>query len=199
MRTADGSGRAERLTATDGPIHTPYSFTPDGRQLLFVVFRSYGEQDIAAIDLDTRAVRTLVGGRFAKLRPAVSPDGRWLAYQSDESGRFEVDAARWQVSVGGGTSPAWRRDGRELFFATGEAIMGAAVESGLRFRSGAPEVLFRIDQPDDRLGPLFEVSPDGRQFLVFRPVRSGLAAPRPLPLLVQHWIEEVRRLTAQPG
>jgi Tol biopolymer transport system component/tRNA A-37 threonylcarbamoyl transferase component Bud32 len=207
VRAADGSGQVERVTASDGPIHTPYSFTPDGRHLLFVSFRSYGEQDIAALDLETRAVRTLVEGRFAKLRPALSPDGRWLAYQSDESGRFEVyvrpfpevEAARWQVSVGGGTSPAWRRDGRELFFATGEAIMSASIETHPRFFSGAPQVLFRVDQPDDRLGPLFEVSADGQRFLVFRPARTASASPRPLPMLIRGWMEEVRRLTAQRG
>jgi eukaryotic-like serine/threonine-protein kinase len=122
-RDAQGAGPIERLTSTDGPIHSPYSWTPDGRTLLFALFRSFRNQAIASVTPPDRTIKVLLDGDFAQLDPNVAPDGKWMAYQSDESGRFEVyvrpypavDKGRWQISTDGGTSPRWNPDGRELF------------------------------------------------------------------------------------
>jgi Tol biopolymer transport system component len=111
-RAAQGTGTAERLTATDGPIHSPYSWTPDGRTLMLAVFRSFRHQAIGSVTPPETTVRILLDGDFAQLDPQVSPDGRWLAYQSDETGRFEVyvrpypdiESGRWLISSAGGTA-----------------------------------------------------------------------------------------------
>jgi eukaryotic-like serine/threonine-protein kinase len=201
---ADGTGTFQRITAPSGPIHTPYDVTRDGRTLLFSEFHSYRDQRIGRVALEERREpERLLAGDFAQLRPQLSPDGRWLAYQSDESGRFEVyvrpydaiDAHRWQVSVEGGTSPVWSHDGRELFYYHEGALMRVAVARGTTFSAGSPAALFRIPQYGERLGPTYGVSPDGRRFLVIRDdpaAREGEA--RGQLMLVQHWLEELSRL-----
>jgi hypothetical protein len=163
-------------------------------------------------------------GPAAELRPALSPDGRWLAYQSDESGRFEiyvrpfpdVQRAKVQVSADGGTSPVWRADGRELFFASSGMLIavdvpatggaggggaGASANGGASsrangdanetFRFGALRRLFTIGGADDRLGPLFDIQPDGARVLVLRDAAGG---GEPLTIhLIQGW----RRIVEQ--
>ena len=144
IRAADGADEERRLTNAEGLYHTPYTFTPDGRRLLFVEFRDYKQQDVMSVRLDSPGtgsgagparIEPVLTGPAAELRPALSPDGRWLAYQSDESGRFEiyvrpfpdVQRAKVQVSTDGGTSPVWRADGRELFFASAGTLIAVDV------------------------------------------------------------------------
>src|SRR5690606_10623028 len=105
VRTADGSSDARRLTSAGGNFHIPYAFTPDGRHVLFTHFRDYTDQDVLSVGIDGGRESAVLAEPFAESRPALSPDGRWLLYQSDESGRFEVymrpfpdvGRARWQV------------------------------------------------------------------------------------------------------
>jgi eukaryotic-like serine/threonine-protein kinase len=201
---ADGTGAAERVTATGGPIHTPYDVTPDGRTLLFSEFHSYRDQRIGRVALDGQSPpEWLSAGGFAQLRPQLSPDGRWLAYQSDESGRFEIyvrpyadlESGRWQASDEGGTSPMWGPDGRELFYYHEGALMRVPVARGTTFVAGRPAALFRVPQYGERLGPSYGVSPEGRRFLVIRDdpaARDG--ASRGQIMFVQHWVEELSRL-----
>jgi hypothetical protein len=132
----------------------------------------------------------------------VSPDGRWLAYSSDESGRREVyvrslpgvEGDRVQVSSGGGTTPAWSRDGRELFFVDGQRRMAAAaVLPGERFRVSAPRPLFPVD--GFRTAPWhanYEVAPDGR-FIMGRQLRRTELRL----VVVTHFLDELARLAAE--
>lgn len=203
-RTSDGAGAPRRLTRANGLFHIPYAFAPDG-QLLFVEFRDYRDQNILTVSTGESAqITPVLAGRSAESRPALSPDARWLAYQADESGRGEVyvrpwpdvSRAKWQVSSTGGSSPVWRRDGRELFFAAGDTIMAAAVDAGAAFRAAVPTALFKLDTPPDRLGAFFDVSADGSRFLVMREPRPASGAPSRLHL-VTGWAAEVRaRLAA---
>jgi serine/threonine-protein kinase len=194
-RVADGSGEAERLTETSGPIHSPYSWTPDGRALLFAVFRSFRSQAIASVTTDNRQVRVLLDGEFAQLDPQVSPDGRWLAYQSDETGRFEVyvrpfpevDRQRWPVSTAGGMSPRWSGDGGELFYFDGAALNAVSVSGAPGFRAGAATRLFEIKPFFGRLGPDYEVSRDTQRFLFMFDVPA--VSPQARLILVQHWVD----------
>jgi Tol biopolymer transport system component len=232
IRAADGADEERRLTRAEGLYHTPYTFTPDGRRLLFVEFRDYKQQDVLSVRLDgSGRVEPVLTGPAAELRPALSPDGRWLAYQSDESGRFEiyvrpfpdVQRAKVQVSVEGGTSPVWRADGRELLFASAgtliavdvklrgsaETVAGgsngagadratadpATADPGAAFRFGALRRLFAIGGADDRLGPLFDIQPDGARVLVLRETAGG--APAPAVHLVQGWRAIVERAVEQ--
>jgi Tol biopolymer transport system component len=173
-RDAQGAGAIERLTATAGPIHSPSGWTPDGRTLLFALFHSGNRQAIAAVTPPEGGVQVLLDGDFAQLNPQVSPDGRWLAYQSNESGRHEiyvrrwpeVDVARWQVSTDGGTVPRWGPGGRELFFlrADGLYTTGVSAASGA-FRADAPRRLLALSPAVARQAAFYDVSPDGRRFL----------------------------------
>ena len=196
-RDAQGTGTVERLTTTDGPIHSPYSWTPDGRTLLVAVFRSFRNQAIGSVTPPDTTVRILLDGDYAQLNPQVSPDGRWLAYQSDETGRFEVyvrpypdvNAGRWLVSTTGGTAPRWSGDGRELFYYDGEALVRVSIAAtGPSLAHGRPARLFPLKPFGGRLGPHFDVAPDGQRFLVLMP--GTIEAPRNASLvLVQNWAQ----------
>jgi Tol biopolymer transport system component len=202
IKAADGAAAAERVTSSIGPSHTPYDFTPDGRRILFTELRSYNDQGIGIVALTgSRSVEWLVDGPFAEVRPALSPDGRWMAYQSDESGRYEVyvrpfpevDSGRWPISAAGGTSPKWSPDGRELFYYDGSYLVSVAVGQGRPFAAGQPVRLFEASRFDERLGPIYDVLPDGSGFLMLR--RGGLdgeTVSRGEIRLVQHWTEELR-------
>lgn len=192
IKAADGASVARPLTHSEGPgrpAHTPYSFTPDGSTLVFAELRSYSDQGIRSVTLrDAPSVTTVLDGPFAEARPAVSPDGRLIAYQSNETGRYEVfvrpypdvNAARAQVSVHGGTSPRWSPDGSELFFFDGASLSTATLRTRSPLTFAAPTALFDASRFDDRLGPVYDVARDGRRFLFLRqagpdggPVRRG--------------------------
>jgi dipeptidyl aminopeptidase/acylaminoacyl peptidase len=204
-RDAQGSGVVERLTATDGPIHSPYSWTPDGRSLLLAVFRSFRQQAIGRVTPPSTSVEILLDGDFAQMDPQVSPDGRWLAYQSDETGRFEiyvrpypdVQSGRWPISTAGGTSPRWSPDGGELFYHDGDALVRVALLDRAAFTHSRPERLFPVKPFGGRLGPDFEIASDGRRFLFLIP--TAVEAPRPSALVfVQGWADSLRvRLASQ--
>jgi serine/threonine-protein kinase len=203
-RRADGAGAPARLTVTDDVIwQQPYSFTADGALLFFQQSEGGTQHDIWVLPwADGSEPRPVVDGPAEELHPAVSPDGRWLAYVSDESGRNEVYLTdypevrtRWSVSAGGGSEPVWAPDGTELFYfqAVGSqaALVAVSVEAGPDLELGRPEVLFQ--------GPFFgavipygrayDVSPDGRRFLmVRRPERGdGLHTLT----VVLNWLDEV--------
>ncbi len=194
---ADGSTEVSLLVPGNGTFLTPYSFTPDGRTLLYSHFRTYREQGIGAVDLDDPGTpRTVLDGPFAELRPQVSPDGRWLAYQSDESGQFEVyvrpyphvGSRRYTISNGGGTSPLWAKDGRTLYYYDGRAIVAVRVDTrGDELMAGAPQPAARVALFAERLGPVYDLSHDGRQFLVIHDEDDAARAARGRVMLVRHW------------
>jgi Tol biopolymer transport system component len=129
----------------------------------------------------------------------VSPDGRWLAYSSDESGASEVyvrpfpevASARWQASLSGGSLPVWARNGRELFYLNGrQEMMGVEVKPGPGFALGEPRLLFPAGQYTlTGTSQVYDVSADGRRFVMVRPV-AGVAETE--LVLVQNWFEELK-------
>jgi serine/threonine-protein kinase len=153
----------------------------------------------------------LVRTSFNELNAEVSPDGRWLAYESDESGQNEVyvrpfpnvDVGRWQVSRGGGTRPVWARSGGELFYlATGQgsaALMSVPVERQATWTAGTPTKLFEgqyfyTDTGATRRGRTYDVSPDGRRFLMLKDAAGVDDVPASRLVVVQNWTEELKRL-----
>ena len=119
---------------------------------------------------------------------AFSPDGHWIGYFSDESGRFEVyvrsfteggagvKPGKWQVSTTGGLYPRWRRDGKELFFnGLDGKLMAVSVKAGSTFEQGVPVALFDTHDPSDTLS--YDVSPDGKRFLINRAIEGDAARP----------------------
>ncbi len=186
-----------RLTHVSGPIHTPYDFTPDGRHVVFTEFRSYRDQDVGMVDVTTGEVTWLLTDEPAELRPRISSDGAWIAYQSDASGQYEVyvrpfpdtTGPRTQVSSGGGTSPQWVPNGLDLIFDDGEHLRRAVGRMrGGRFEASRPEVY--VESPPilrDRLGPHVHVGPDGHRILALSPNRRPAVEPSPL-MVLEGWL-----------
>jgi serine/threonine-protein kinase len=165
--------------------------------------------DLMALPLesDVRVARPLVASMFNEWNGEVSPDGRWLAYQSNESGRYEiyvrpfpnVEAGRWQVSTAGGTRPLWSRDGRELFyFVSPGKVMAVSIQRGPTFAAGNPQVLFEGRYAAPQVGRVYDVSPDGRRFLMLKESESGAEAQPPQLVVVLNWFEELKRLVPNP-
>ena len=208
-QAADGSGTAAPLTMGSKAAMVPGDFSPDGARLLYQP--SNPPEDIWMISLDgpPTSGMPLLDGPANERGATVSPDGRWLAYESDESGQFEiyvrpfpeVDTGRRQISTGGGTRPRWSRDGRELFyfvpaggpFSLG-ALMAVTVERGSNFAFGRAEMLFQGNYPAPNAGRLlYDVSLDGQRFLMIRNAAEAESAP-PHIVVVENWTEELKRL-----
>ena len=181
--------------------------SPDGKQVI------YGEPgqppfDLLALSLDgDRASKTLLNTQFSEHNGEVSPDGRWIAYQSDESGDYEIYVRRYpgldsraQVSSDGGTRPVWARNGRELFYLKMDGTMMAVpVEpsDGSSFVTGPAKALFRGQYYTLQAGRSYDVSADGKRFLLIKDAAPRAAAALQL-VVVLHWSEELRRLVPNP-
>jgi serine/threonine-protein kinase len=144
---------------------------------------------------------------FSNRNGIVSPDGRWLAYEANDSGRYEiyvrpfpdVNSGHWQVSTEGGTRPLWAPSGQELFYLspTG-ALMRVGVERGPPWAATAPTLLVKEGSftiPGANFGRMYDISPDGQRFLM---IKGGggvdQTAVPPQLIVVQHWTEELKRL-----
>jgi len=205
-QAADGTGAITRLTESP-KIQYPTSISPDGTRLVFTDNAVPAGGDIMQLRLDgTNAVIPLVQTPFGERNGEVSPDGRWLAYEANDSGRFEVyvrpfpavSSGRWQVSTDGGTRPLWARNSQELFYLTPTgALMGVGVTRGPTWVATAPTKLVegRYGAALIFEGRTYDVSPDGRRFLMIKPAgpadQTGASASL---VVVQHWTEELKRL-----
>jgi hypothetical protein len=172
LKASNGSG-AESTVLADGSSKDPMSWSPDGRVLLYRV-SSRNRSDIWVQPLDGSKPYPFLATEFDENYGGFSPDGRWVAYSSDESGRLEVYVAsfpgpggKWQVSTAGGAMPRWRRDGRELFYlAPDNTVMSVGVDgrsSGFQIDEAVP--LFRAPLPP-QVGYQYAVSADGQRFLL---------------------------------
>lgn len=127
-----------------------------------------------------------------------SPNTKWLAYQSSESGRTEIyvqsfppSGSKWQVSTVGGEEPYWRRDGRELFYIAGKELMVVDVKTDAQvFQSGTPRPLFEFRLEVDRHRSRYQVAANGQRFLVNVPLESTLTAP---VTVVTNWTAGLKR------
>lgn len=207
MKPADGSGPAERLT-TSPNLQFAATWSPSDGALVFVESNPGQGFDILVMPLSSdRRPRPLVQTRFADAYPDLSPDGRWLAYSSDESGDNEVyvqpypgPGPRQQVSANGGTGPAWSRDGRELFYTTTQAFGGQAtltrmmaVPVTLRptFAAGTGRPLFEGRYGATQGTRSYDVTADGRRFLMVQQKERPAVAAAEM-ILVQNWVEELK-------
>jgi serine/threonine-protein kinase len=200
-QAADGSGAPEQLAAIPNVAILPHAFSPDGTQLLFTSVAV--PRDINVVKLEgERKAETLFQTSFSEYNPEISPDGRWMAYESDESGRAEVyvrpfpnvNAGRWQISTGGGTRPLWNPNGRELFyFLAPGTLMAVRVEPGASFAAGSPAIVFQGQYATPQGARQYSVSPDGRRFLMIKEIASAGNAPAPQIVVVQNWTEELKR------
>jgi Tol biopolymer transport system component len=199
-RPADGSQPMERLTTSDYR-QDPGSFSPDGATLAFVEFRPETGLDILLLDLRSRRVTTFLNSRAWEGYPEFSPDGRWLAYVSDESGRAEVyvqpfpgPGGKWLISQEGGTEPLWARNGTQLFYRRDDQVWVVDVRTGTGFTPGKPRLLFKA--PGFTWGwPVraWDISQDGQRFLMVKQ-EERKSQPVTEMILVQNWFEELKRL-----
>ena len=196
---ADGSGSEERLTTGEAIGILPGSWSPNGQVLLFSEMTPTG-RDIVGLRFPDRTMEPFLRTRFAESAPAFSPDGRWVAYVSDESGRQEIyvrpypgPGGKSPISTDGGTEPLWHPNGRELFYRNGDKLMAVEIATRPVFAAGKPKELFTGDY---MLTPAssrnYDVSLDGRRFLMIQP-SARHAAPRQI-VVVLNWIDELKRL-----
>ncbi|MGQ0735054.1 MAG: protein kinase domain-containing protein [Acidobacteriota bacterium] len=192
-RAADGSGSTEALV--QGSL--PGSWLPDGKSLVYVRSDSSTQADLWLLALgEGRTARQLLNDRFDQYSPEISPDGRWMAYVSEESGRAEVFVRafpglgqKMQVSGNGGGEPLWSRDGGELFYIEGQTrLMVSKIRTRPTLTVSRATVAFE-DKDRRYLKHGYDVAPDGRFLLV----DENEQWPRQLNL-VQNWLEEVTRL-----
>ena len=210
-RRADGTGEAVLLLDAAQPL-AQGSWSPDGEWLVFragaTAAMGLGRRDILAFrpGVDSVAVPLVASSDFAEGAPEVSPNGRWLAYISNEAGRQEVfvrpfpnvDSTRIRVSANGGNGPLWAKNGRELFFVDGERGLVAAEFDPVSGRLLGQETMFTI--PAGYLltdgNNFYDVSSDGERFIMARPYREegGLEGPTSEVVVVENFFEELKRL-----
>lgn len=203
----DGSGPPERLTSS-ALLHAPGSWSSDERTLAFVdEGDSVNTHDIwvLTIDGDKREPRPILRTPASERYPEFSPDGRWLAYVSNESGRDEVyvqpypgPGGRLPVSTLGGTDVAWARDGRRLYYIESGAnlafkLMEATVTMQPALSIGTPHaILERRDRGGQALIRGYDVTADGQRFLMVKTKERPPIKPTEM-VLVQNWLEELKR------
>jgi eukaryotic-like serine/threonine-protein kinase len=167
---SDGGIAPRQITARKSwPF--PTSWSPDGRTIAIVEQYRDRRADIFLLPVNPLSEpKPFLTQPYDENYAVFSPDGHWIAYQSNESGQFEVyvqkypqDGPKWLVSLGGGTLPLWRHDGRELFYRNGNKMMALEVNLGARFHSDKPRILFRGD-----FEPAYDVFPDGKRFIMIR-------------------------------
>jgi len=198
---ADGGGGRERLTVGKH-AQGPDSWSPDGQLLAFTELDPSMGRDIWVLPLSDRKSQLFLRTPSNESSPRFSPDGQWLAYVSDESGRYEVyvqpypgPGGKWQVSTEGGTEPVWNRSGRELFYRGGNnKMMAVEITTRPSFAAGSPKLLFEAGQYMPPTGPFsypfpnYDVSPDGQRFLMI----TKESKP-PQINVVLNWFEELKR------
>jgi Tol biopolymer transport system component len=204
---SDGSGEAQRLT--DGKLQeTPYSFSPDGKRLAFQQTGNGGSYDIftAPVEGDPGhpklgKAELFLGTPFVEISPAFSPDGRWLAYTSNESGTYEVyvrpfpgPGGKWQISTGGGTFPLWSRDGRELILETLDyRVMAVSYTAkGDSFAAGKPRVWTETRLRGIGIISNYDLAPDGKRLAAMVADLDDDKPPTHLTFLL-NFFDELRR------
>ena len=212
MKAADGTGMVEQLT--DSPNDSPpWSFTRDGKRLVLGDYHPETGMDLLLMTLldGSHESEVLLATEFDEWKAMVSPDDRWLVYQSTASGQVEiylrpfpaVQDGRWQLSSGGGTHPRWAPDGREVFYKSPDGqLMAVPIQTEPSVVFGRPSMLFDgLIVNDDAAGDgyTYDIAPDGQRFLVIK--EEAVAGGQDDPLagldqlhVVLNWFEELERL-----
>jgi len=202
-KPADGSGVEEHLiTAATNAI--PSSFTADGKTLLYFITDPARSGDILAFSPEgERKPKPILVTSFDEYNADISPDGRWMAYVSNESGSEEVyvqafpgPGGKWQISTGGGADPHWSSDGRALFFRWNSGVASVQVNLSPTFSASVPKTLFPMNLGGYRpmTSRLFSVSRDGKRILGIQGNERDAGYDR--LRFVQGWGEELKRLAA---
>jgi Tol biopolymer transport system component len=215
-KPADGTGKDELLGSVPGRGVVPAAWSSDGKTLVLLERGAITETSGTAIGVlpmeGDRKYRPLLKEKYNEVQPQISPNGRWMAYTSDESGQAqiyvrpfpEVDSGRWQLTTSGGDSPLWSRDGRELFYHSGDAIMAVSVKTEPTFSLETPKILFRGTYNfrntffrgvlENDYYP-WDIRPDGKRFLMMKEPGATVSAeggPRRINIVL-NWFEELKQ------
>jgi Tol biopolymer transport system component len=197
VKSVGGTGEVEVLVEGE-KRQGPDSWSADGRFLLYYEVDPETSWDVWVLSLEgeDREPRPVLNTPFIEIRARFSPDGRWVAYESDESGRFEIyvqafigPGGKWQISSNGGSEPQWGPGGDELYYLGPDLkMMRVKVETGETFDAGIPESLFPVSLRPITLRNRFVVSPDGERFLLLSSLREDTTPPT---TVVLNWTAEL--------
>jgi Tol biopolymer transport system component len=190
----------QRLVSASTVNLGPAGCSRDGRLLACLAFSPVSLWDVWVVPLaDTSKAAPFLHMPFSEMETSISPDGRWVAYQTSESGQPEIyvqaypgPEGKWQISTHGGRDPQWRADGREIYYLSPDgALMSVAITATPTFQVGMPQRLFAASpSPGDPGGRSYAVSDDGQRFLVRRPVRERAL---PATTVVMNWTAALGR------
>jgi serine/threonine-protein kinase len=199
-RPADGSREAESLLTLSGRQYLK-GILPDGETVVL-------DSNLQTINASINKVLLKPGSQivpvishtFNERAAALSPDGRWLAYQSSESGRNEIYArdlsqagGRWSISTAGGQEPRWSADGRELYYRNNGVMMVAPIDTHAGFQAGTPKTLFNeVYDLRSNSGETYDVDPRSGRFLLIRPAKEDVSSAQ--VRIVVNWFSELRKL-----
>jgi Tol biopolymer transport system component len=195
-KNSDASGSAQNIFDFGSPQQGPWDWSRDGKYLLV-----RNERELWYLTVPGWQAQPLLKSQFLIRNAQFSPDGKFVAYASSETGTWEVYvspfptfSSKWQVSRGGGAEPRWRRDGKELFYLTaGDTLMSVDVKTSARFEAGAPTALFltHLRQPISAMDFFsYDVTGDGQKFLVNSKLDTSSAAPLSIVL---NWPSELEK------
>jgi serine/threonine protein kinase len=200
LKPANGAGNEEMLIKT-GINARPTDWSRDGKFVVYMQFSGTRGNDLLLLPMEgDRKPIPYLQTPFNEANAQFSPDGKWMAYSSNESGSPQVyvqpiptTGAKWQISAAGGDQPRWRRDGKELFYISSDQKLTAVpVKSGATFEAGSPQALFEIQPLFPPLGGRFAYQPtaDGQRFLAL--ANTGGTAPPPVTVVL-NWQVGLRK------
>jgi serine/threonine protein kinase/Tol biopolymer transport system component len=219
-KASNNTGAVEKLVTTPSQLISPASWSPDGNILAIdEVHFSPLNMDIATLSMkDDGKIKPLLQGEYYEANPQIHPNGKWMAYTSNESGQIEVYVCSYpdvnkdkrQVSSGGGHSPLWSPDGDELYYCQYYEIYSAKIETSPNLEPGKPEVLFEktyyYDSAAVGISAAWDIHPDGDRFLMIKPPvetdeespeASTAEEPRKIRI-VTNWFEELKEKVPIP-
>jgi roadblock/LC7 domain-containing protein len=196
MRNADGTQEEKRLLQEDKGGTAPNDWSRDGKYILYNTGSELWFVTVPELksSLFLKTLSVVRNGQF-------SPDGKWVAYASNETGKWEIFVTsfpeargKWQVSAGGGEQPRWRGDGKELFYLSSDGrVMAVPVTTGVKFDSGTPVTLFQATPRQPVVSAdlfVYDVSRDGQRFLINTPVKQGETQPM---FIVLNWPAKLKK------
>jgi serine/threonine-protein kinase len=210
-KAADGAGKDEPLGSVLPDYPFPASWADNGKTLVTAEWNRVNNGfAIGMFSMEgDRKWKSLLNEKYHEAQPQISPDGRWMVYTSNESGQNQiyvrpfpdVNAGRWQISTNGGDSPLWSRDGRELVYRTGDAVMAVSVKTTPTFSLETPWTLFRgtyvsnVFMAGNWDFATWDISPDGKRFLMMKEVEANASeagGPRKINIVL-NWFEELKQ------
>jgi Tol biopolymer transport system component len=199
MKRSSGTGTEERVYSS-GALTVATDWSRDGKTILFHEQGGPGSNnwDLWLYSLQEHKARILLQTPYIECCGKFSPDGRWVAYQSDESGKFQIyvlpasgNAGKWMISTDGGIRAQWSRDGKRIYYTSPDSkLMAVDVNArGDEFMAGVPQMLFGLNLKPT-FGQQYDVSADGKRFLVNSPMQQGEMAPI---TVVQNWTAALKK------